>query len=136
MEAAKHWRRLCEAGVPAELRVNGGLVPTDEQTESVYQALEKLNDELPKVVIFKHEDDRCGVAEGPVTVGPDPHLVILPGAAALLGPPWRPPCTCEQSGDEPGETCSECGGEVPEPWMTLPEAEDKARSLGLELRET
>jgi hypothetical protein len=136
MEAAKSWRRLVESGVRSNLFVNGGGAPTDKQAAPVYEALEQLNDQLPKVVIFKHEDDRAGVPEGPVTVDADPDLVVLCGDALLLGKPWTPPCVCEPRGGEPGETCDECGGVVREPWMTLPQAEEKARDLGLEVRET
>jgi hypothetical protein len=135
MEAAKHWRRLVESDVPSELCVNGGRAPTDKQAAPVYKALEQLNDELPKVVIFKHEDESAGVPEGPVTVGPDPDLVVLCGDALLVGEPWKPPCLCEQSKGEPGGACSRCGGEIRD-WVTLPEAEQKARELGLEMRET
>jgi hypothetical protein len=135
MKAAKHWRGLVESGVPSELCVNGGRAPTDEQAAPVYKALEQLNDELQKVVIFKNEDDWAGVPQGPVTVGPDPDLVVLCGDALLAGEPWWPPCLCEPPRGEPGKACSKCGGKI-QAWVTLPEAEEMARELGLEVRET
>lgn len=135
MEAAKHWRRLVESGVRSQLYVNGGREPSDEQSAPVYEALEQLNDGLPKVVVFKDEDDRAGVPEGPVTVGPDPDLIVLCGDALLIGEPWRPPCLCDEPDGEPGGVWGNCDGKVSN-WLTLPEAEEKARELGLELRQT
>jgi hypothetical protein len=136
MEAAKYLRSFLVRGAPAQLFLKGGRTPTTEQAAPINQALEQLNDELPKFLIFKDEDDRDGVAEGPVSIGPDPEQIVLYGEAAMLGEPYRPRCFCKEPSGEPGETCGECGLEVPEPWLTLPEAEAKARELGLEVRRT
>lgn len=135
MEAAKYLRSFRVKGAAVELFVNGR-TPTTEQAAPINEALEHLNDQLPKFLIFKDEDDCDGVPIGPVSVGPDPEQVVLYGEAAFVGEPYRPRCFCNEPGGKPGETCSECGREVPEPWLTLPEAEAKARELGIEVRQT
>jgi hypothetical protein len=135
MEAAKYLRSFFANGAGAQLLLKGGRTPTTEQAAPINQALEQLNDELPKFLIFKHEDDRDGVPEGPVSIGPDPEQVVLYGEAAIRGEPWRPRCRCEESSVEHGETCGECGGQV-RVWLTLPAAEEKAKELGLEVRES
>jgi hypothetical protein len=132
--AAKYLRSFLVRGAAVELLVNGR-IPTTKQVETINQALEKLNDELPKFLIFKHEDDRDGVPEGPVSIGPDPEQFVLYGEAAIRGESWRPRCRCEEPSGEHGETCDECGGQV-RVWLTLPAAEEKAKELGLEVWES
>lgn len=133
LEAAKCWRSFRLPWRSAELLINGR-APTAEHVAIINRALEQLNDELPKFLVFKHEYECDGMPEGPVWVGPDPEQIVLYGEAAIMGEPWSPPCRCEEPGGEDGDTCKECGGQVRK-WLTLHAAEVKAAELGLELRE-
>lgn len=86
------------------------------------------------VLVFKHENEIDGEPIGPATVFTDTRTDRTQAQVETV--PFVPTCLCEDRQGSPGERCAHCGGEIPEPWVTLTQAKARARELGLELVET
>jgi hypothetical protein len=84
------------------------------------------------VMVFKHESEAGGEPIGPAVVVP----LSERGESQGVGVPFVPRCVCARPVGPPGGRCGRCGDQIGEPWMTLTQARDRARELGIELRET
>jgi hypothetical protein len=83
------------------------------------------------VMVFKHEGEVAGEPIGPAVVVP----VSETGERRSVGIPYVPKCDCARPVGSPGGRCGRCGDRIGEPWVTLTQARERARDLGVELRE-